>query len=503
ARLGLSPLDCLYEARSHFIEARDLESAVAVTDRIGGPLKWSGLYDELERVNIELLELGSHPSPLCWIGTANFHKRNYERSEEYFGGSLALDSTRDTAAAALHGLGMIDLERGRLEEAKDRFHAAREIQTKVGDAEGEAATWHSLASIALEQGDLENAQHGFSNALNIYRRLRDWAGEVGCLHGLGSVAAESGNVKLARAYYSEAQDLSERFAYPFGKAQSQCDLASLDLRQGRYEKARDRYDEALGIATDIGDKTVEAMAWEGLGSIDRRLGDRLKARQKFQRALTLCRNVGDMFGIANSLEALADLDASENDIDGARAKLLEAVSLREKIGNRRTLSEVLHRLGVTYAGLKQYGEARNMFEKSLKIDLDVDNPTGQAANWHILASLDIGQGDFEAAGDRLCRALKIAQQTKDRPREIAAFWQIGEVARRLGKADAATRLMALSIAIQDSRNPSVVKADLEQLANVANQLSPAPNLEELVREEAAEYQKDRGWSLVRDALSIH
>lgn len=256
ARLGLSPLDCLYEARSHFIEARDLEAAVAATDRIGGPLKWRGLYDELERVNIELLELGSHPSPLCWIGTATFHKRIYERSEEYFQRSLALDSTRDTAAAALHGLGMIDLERGRLEEAKARFHSAREIQTKVGDAEGEAATWHSLASIALEQGDLENAHHGLSNALNIYRRLRDRAGEVGSLHGLGTVAAEKGNMKLAQDCFSEALDLSESFAYPFGKALSLCDLASLDLRQGRHEKARDRYDEALGIATDIGDKIV-------------------------------------------------------------------------------------------------------------------------------------------------------------------------------------------------------------------------------------------------------
>lgn len=228
----------------------------------------------------------------------------------------------------------------------------------------------------------------------------------------------------------------------------------------------------------------------------------MKARQKFQRALTLCRNV-DIFGTANSLEALAELDAFENDVDGARTKLLEALPLREKIGNPRTLSEVLSWLGAIYASLKQHGEARNMFERSLKIDLDEDNPTGQAANWHNLASLDIERGDFEAAGDKLRRALKIAQQTRDRPREIAAFWQIGEIARRLGKADAATRLMALSIAIQENRNPSVVKAYLEQLASVANQLSPAPNLEELLRGGAAEYQKDGGWNLVQDALSIH
>ncbi|WP_026370503.1 CHAT domain-containing protein [Kallotenue papyrolyticum] len=60
-------LDALLLARAHWLNAGDLEQARILTARISRVLEHSGLYDDLDVLQQELLSYAAHPLPLLWL----------------------------------------------------------------------------------------------------------------------------------------------------------------------------------------------------------------------------------------------------------------------------------------------------------------------------------------------------------------------------------------------------------------------------------------------------
>ncbi len=143
SELGLSLVDCLMEARYQYLQAKELELARIITDRLSGFLVQSGLYDGARQLNFELLNYERHPSPMSWIARTYLQQGEYDLARIWYQRSIdASGSNQNEAAVALHGLATIDLKKGEYEAAREKFEKAMKIMQQIGDRAGEASTWH-------------------------------------------------------------------------------------------------------------------------------------------------------------------------------------------------------------------------------------------------------------------------------------------------------------------------------------------------------------------------
>ena len=238
SELGLSWVDCLMEARSQYLQAKELELARSVTDRLSGFLVRSGFYDGVRQLNVELLNYEKHPSPMNWIARTYSDQGEYDSARIWYQRSIdaSAGSNQKEVGVALHGMATIDLKKGDYEAARENFEKAMKIMQQIGDRAGEAATWHTLATIDLNKGDYEAARENFEKAMKIRQQIGDRAGEAATWHA----------------------------------------LASIDLNKGDYEAARENFEKAMKIRQQIGDRAGEAATWHA-SCLDRSEQGRLRS----------------------------------------------------------------------------------------------------------------------------------------------------------------------------------------------------------------------------------
>jgi len=302
AELGLSRLDCLLEARGHYLAAEDLEGARAVTGRISGYLERRGYYSELIRQNQELLDREKHAEPMSWIARAYLGQGDYERAQEWYEQALAAGPN----AAACHGLGTSYLRQGKPDLARDSFQKAAEICRAAGDLAGEAAALHGLASLDMERKDDGAALEKLQKVAAIQEQLGDLGGTASTLQ----------------------------------------EMAMLDLRGGDNEAARPLFMKSLEMLQRVGDRTGEAAALYSLASIEAQVGDKEKARERFLDALKIYQQLGDRPGEAGAFFQLGALAVQKEKIqEGLRLMALSAVILRSiKSDEVRNVEPLVERL---------------------------------------------------------------------------------------------------------------------------------------------------------------
>ncbi len=77
SHLGLHFLEVDLEARSRFLQSGEFERAQAITDRVSDLFVGRALYDDVIRLNKEMIEYKTHPRPLNWLGRAYSSRAEY------------------------------------------------------------------------------------------------------------------------------------------------------------------------------------------------------------------------------------------------------------------------------------------------------------------------------------------------------------------------------------------------------------------------------------------
>ena len=156
--LGLSWADCLMEARSQYLQAKEIVPARSVTDRLSGFLVRSGFYDGVRQLNAELLDFETDPSPMSWIARTYIDQGEYDFARIWYQRCIdaSAGSNQKEVGVALHGMASIDLNKGDYEAARENFEKAMKIMQQIGDRAGEAATWHASGLDRPEEGRLRS-----------------------------------------------------------------------------------------------------------------------------------------------------------------------------------------------------------------------------------------------------------------------------------------------------------------------------------------------------------
>lgn len=310
--LGLFWADCLLEARAQYLEAREYEQARVLTDKISQFCERRGLYNELARINHELLDYAEHPGPINWVGRAYMDRADYLTARKWYQRSLAAskDLLTPEVATAWHELGSIDIRVGDYQGAREKTLKSLKIDQQIGSRSGEAASWHQLASIDLQTGNYKAAEKHLTKSLEIHQQIGSFAGAAGGWHQLAVIDLRKGDYLAAGEKSRKALEIHQRMVDRAGEAASWHQLGSIDLRMVDYKAAREKFLKALTIRQQIGDRAGEAATWHQLASIDLYVGEPLAACEKFLESLKLRQRIGDRAGEAANFYQLGLLAAA-------------------------------------------------------------------------------------------------------------------------------------------------------------------------------------------------
>jgi tetratricopeptide (TPR) repeat protein len=95
-----------------------------------------------------------------------------------------------------------------------------------------------------------------------------------------------------------------------------------------------------------------------------------------------------------------------------------------------------------------YAAARGKSAKVLAINQQFGDRAGEAAAWHQLASIDLKEGGYAAAREKLAKALAMRQQIGDHDGEAAAWHQLATIDVNEGDYAAAREKFAKALAIE-------------------------------------------------------
>lgn len=156
---------------------------------------------------------------------------NNEAAERAYNMALSLDPNH---VRALHGLGVVLLERGDYISAEAKFVRAIELDPDFG------AGYHGLGSARGRQGKYQEAIEPLRKALQIV------PDDPGCHLMLGTVLKGLGQTKEGKAHLDQAIRFDEQYA----ESRSCLDLADRFLEEGKLEEAVPHYRHALQQGPD-------------------------------------------------------------------------------------------------------------------------------------------------------------------------------------------------------------------------------------------------------------
>jgi CHAT domain-containing protein/Tfp pilus assembly protein PilF len=255
--------------------------------------------------------------------------------------------------------------------------------------------------LAIERGRLEDARQNFESSLTFGRKYKDQFLEATALLNLGDTL-------LNEERFSEAADVSEA-AYRASEAVGAKDLVQTSrgnlgwayYRLGDSERALNLFTEAEQAAAQAGD-IVTRISWlTNIGYVQMDAGHYQDAEHSYNDALRQAREINARQDIFNGLRALAKVSVQAGQLDQASRCADEAIQIAQQSGNR---AGELYPLLVKGQIAALSGNAP-LAEKSLR-EVQNDPKASAALIWgsqHALAQLHEKLGDKNAA-DREYRA---------------------------------------------------------------------------------------------------
>lgn len=188
---------------------------------------------------------------------------------------------------ATNGLGVIDLEQGRVETAVERFTECLRESRVAGYRPGEAQALRCLGQSHRERGAYPAAADAYQQALVISADLGDRLTATHAACWLGDVLVRQGEHRKGRRLLAQSLWTYREFGNLWGEAATLYALAEAQLVAGRPTLARRRAEAAVRIWRQIASHTWLAVALETLATALTQTGDHPAATRARDEAAEL------------------------------------------------------------------------------------------------------------------------------------------------------------------------------------------------------------------------
>ena len=260
-------------------------------------------------------------------------------------GEAALNAARqqrdDRAVATAHlNLGIVALQRHRLDEAMRLLDKSLGGYRKVGDRLGQARALTSIGNVYRMRGDYELAARALEEGLNLRRKEGDRHGEAVTLHIRGLVFIDKGDHQQGIACFEASQALFRELGDRWRQVNVWLRLRDAYRRENRQTDAIEAFAQTLELSRTLGHRRQEAEALTQLGLLYQELGHYRQAIAYLKDALMVRRSVEDHYGEATTLQALGHVLQANGQHQQAKKHLNAADELFERIHARRKAAEI-------------------------------------------------------------------------------------------------------------------------------------------------------------------
>jgi CHAT domain-containing protein/tetratricopeptide (TPR) repeat protein len=326
---------------------------------------------------------------------------------------------RENEIRALALLGTLDEQAGDFQSARPLLESALRLSAQQKDSAAKAQLLIAAADALTAAGESDAAYRDANDAFNMGKRLSD-AGVMASALRARAEAHFGSALADAKKDLGDAQPLSEQAkdaktealilndqgaalqdsGSPFDifqhaitledqvhdcrdKIATLTNLATLEHDRGRIRDALDHYNEAVALEKTVGDRTTEAETLHQLGYFHWELGDLGQALGFFNQALALKQKLGDRSSAGPTQAALAGVYRDARLPAAALRAYQQALPVLEQTKNVPWQVEVLNNMGAVEADLHHPAEARDFYNRSVKLAPPDEPVTPAYSAWGI------------------------------------------------------------------------------------------------------------------------
>lgn len=284
-----------------------------------------------------------------------------------------------------------------LEKAHETFTAALELAERLEDASARAALLRRLGRVLSLRNRWEEALQYLDRSLEAYRGLGDEEGQARALVDRGIVFHEQGDYSAAAKAYEEAVALAQLALAQKGRMQDVVAYASNNLAvlatiRGDFDEAISQYQTCLAIYQEIGERREAARSYHNLGMTHADRHDWNAAMDCYSRSFEIAQAHQQLDVMANVYLSQAELLLDLGDSSMVTACCVRALEIYRRIGNRLGEADTYRLLGRVFTLRQQWSTANSLFQDSLRLNEEYNNPLGTAEAHRDLGKMQAARG---------------------------------------------------------------------------------------------------------------
>ena len=387
----------------------------------------------------------------------------------YLQGQPETEEVRGDLSVSYHQLGMLALDRRRLDEADDWYRKSLAIKEKLNDRRGTARTCAQLGTTAQLRGQLDEADDWYGKSLAVWEELRDRSPLATLYHQLGINAQLRERLGEAEAWYRKSLAISEEFGERPVMARTCNQLGRAAQADGRLGEAQDWYRRSLAVHEDLGNRHDMAVMYLQLGVVATIDGRLPAARDWYRRSLAISEELGERAEEARSCFALgvAIADEAPGEAEGWYRR---AFAVSEEIPDPRMMARAARELGIALQEGGRLDEAVEWHREFLAISEELGDRGDVAVTCLRLADVAQGYGRMDEAADWSRQAFAVSEELGDRPMTARAAHELGIALHEGGRLDEAVEWYRRSLAVREELGDRLGLAHGYHQLGVATQL---------------------------------
>jgi tetratricopeptide (TPR) repeat protein len=344
--------------------------------------------------------------------------------------------------------------------------------------------------------------HGCARAMERFnRRALTWMEHPWAMLGIAQALMLRHATGEARVWLDTALRASKGGHHPQVEAHVWRTLGTLALEEQDLETATEQLEQARALSHAQKDHAGTALAIKQLAVIALKQGAPETAKAHWEQALTLDRALDNPAGVAGTLFQLATLNLQEENNATALRQLGEVLVLNQRLGD--TVAERVTRsvLGHTYLREESWPQAREHLEPALALARAAGDEEDEARLLHQLATLDMYAHQHAAALERLKASMAIKWRRKDFKGQAAGYFQLGRLAKEMGRPNEALRLVAICHRLDHELDHDDAHRSLEVCQDLVTELKlEERELDAILNEAWDAYRQDQGWAWLQRAF---
>ncbi|HEU4628099.1 MAG TPA: HD domain-containing phosphohydrolase [Gemmatimonadaceae bacterium] len=320
------------------------------------------LYQRAVDAAGEAGDAGLHADALRHLGRASHRAQDPAGAARALQESLAVADAAGldgAAAEALNGLGILALQQGRLDDARDRFVVAL---ARGGDALPlRARVEQNLGIVANIRGDLPTALTHYERSRRAFEAAGDERGCALAYHNLGMLSADLKRWDDADRYFRQSLALADGLGDTHLRGLCLMNRTEVLLAGRRHDEAIRSASAALEIFDGLGARASKSGAHRMLGIVHRETGDLARAEAELLAAIELAVQADSALHEAEASRHLALVyQALERNVDALRL-LNAAHRLFRRLGARVDMVDITAKVaeleGTYLAVVRDWGQS--------------------------------------------------------------------------------------------------------------------------------------------------